>query len=436
MPGNLTSTIQFGKGQRTVNDIFRVSRNSKGRTRHQQVLTEDQFRALVLYECARCDRNHHQFSLIQIEFQGNTEKKRTDELSKRILKRIRTTDEAGWLSAKSLGVFLPETGREGASKFARAVCGDFPYQIYTYPDFRTVESAEKDTNMRQDNDNNKNDRRTGDMTQHENGKNRGISDNLRQSNPPCRVSITQDVESVIHPKGLPAWKRLIDILGAATVLTLSSPLFLMVAAHIKVVSKGPVFFKQERIGYLGCPFTIYKFRTMKTDANCKVHEDHLKNLIDSDKVLTKLDEGNDSRLIPFAGVIRKSCLDELPQLINVLKGDMSLVGPRPLLSYEAEEFTAWQRQRMHAVPGMTGLWQVSGKNRLTFSQMMRLDACYSKNATLLIDMTIFLKTIPAIFAQVSNFAQQKVPGQGKEHEKRSVSIWNRSVSSLMRQLFL
>ena len=248
-----------------------------------------------------------------------------------------------------------------------------------------------------------------------------------------RAAVTQEMEIVLDPKAFSVWKRTVDIIGSLTALILFSPLFLIITVYIKMVSRGPALYQQERIGYLGRPFTIYKFRTMRTDADCNVHKSHLKELIGRNKVLTKLDDKEDGRLIPLAKLIRKSCLDEFPQLLNVLRGEMSLVGPRPLLSYEVEEFTAWQRQRMHTLPGMTGLWQVSGKNRLTFNQMMRLDARYSRRHSLTMDFLIFMMTIPAIVGQLIGLGDGKAALQPA---RRSLSLVRSTLSNIVRQVFL
>jgi lipopolysaccharide/colanic/teichoic acid biosynthesis glycosyltransferase len=178
----------------------------------------------------------------------------------------------------------------------------------------------------------------------------------------------------------------------------------LVAIFIKIVSPGPIFFKQERIGYEGKPFTFIKFRTMKHNAATGKHQQHLKNLILSDcddndcGAMVKLE--NDPQIIPFGKILRKTCIDEIPQLINVLRGEMSLVGPRPSIPYEVEHYLRWHDGRFDAVPGMTGLWQVSGKNRLTFKEMVRLDIRYTRQMSFWMDMKIICKTPFAIAGQV------------------------------------
>lgn len=205
---------------------------------------------------------------------------------------------------------------------------------------------------------------------------------------------------------VPRWKRGMDIVGSVVGLVLFSPIFLLTVILIKAISPGPVFFKQERVGHGGKLFFCWKFRTMKIDADSSVHEKHVRNLINGkaskgdEKLLVKLDSHDDSRIIPFGGILRISGLDELPQLINVLRGEMSLVGPRPCLAYEAQEYLPWQRQRFDAVPGLTGLWQVSGKNKTTFTEMVRLDIAYEREKSFLLDIKLLFKTLPAIVTQV------------------------------------
>jgi len=202
------------------------------------------------------------------------------------------------------------------------------------------------------------------------------------------------------------WKRSMDVVGSLLGILLLSPLFLLIAILIKVGSRGPAFFSQERTGHGGKQFICFKFRTMEVDADISRHRDHVRKLIKSsasnggEKPLVKLDSSGDSRIIPLGRIFRQSGLDELPQLINVLRGEMSLVGPRPCLAYEAEEYFLWQRRRFDAVPGMTGLWQVSGKNKTTFAEMVRLDIAYEERKSFWLDVKLLLGTLPAIVVQV------------------------------------
>ncbi len=212
-------------------------------------------------------------------------------------------------------------------------------------------------------------------------------------------------------EGLPRWKRVLDLM----LLLVAAPGVLLVggivAAIIKCGSPGPVFFRQTRVGFRGRKFTIYKFRTMQVDAETETHKRHLHQLIKSRRPMIKLDARKDPRLIPLGSVLRACGLDELPQLINVLRGDMSWVGPRPCIPYEYEMYSDWHRRRFNAVPGLTGLWQVSGKNRTSFEEMIQLDIRYSEQLNLGLDLKIILKTVPALWTQYADLraAQRKEP---------------------------
>ncbi len=199
--------------------------------------------------------------------------------------------------------------------------------------------------------------------------------------------------------GIPGWKRALDVTAITLALPALIPVAAVVAAIVNCSSPGPVLFQQERVGYRGRRFRCYKFRTMFCGARSAAHEEYLRQVMQSDAPMTKMDQG-DSRIIPFGKFLRASGLDELPQLINVLKGEMSLVGPRPCLPYEAENYFPWQRERFRAAPGLTGLWQVSGKNRTTFTRMIQLDIEYARRQSLWLDLKIIFKTIPALIGQI------------------------------------
>jgi exopolysaccharide production protein ExoY len=208
---------------------------------------------------------------------------------------------------------------------------------------------------------------------------------------------------------VPRWKRALDISLVVAALPLLIPLALAIAGIIRLVSKGPIFFEQERIGRDGQKFLCFKFRTMSISANTVLHQGHLRQLIQSDSPMTKMDAHGDTRIIPLGVFIRALGLDELPQLINVVRGEMSIVGPRPCLPYEFELYLPWQRERCKVAPGLTGLWQVSGKNKTTFSEMIRLDIEYSRRCNLLMDIGIIFKTIPVLFSQASNAQKKRMP---------------------------
>jgi lipopolysaccharide/colanic/teichoic acid biosynthesis glycosyltransferase len=196
-----------------------------------------------------------------------------------------------------------------------------------------------------------------------------------------------------------ALKRSIDIAGSLAVLVLLSPLFLLIALIVKLTSRGPVLFRQTRLGRLGKKFTFLKFRSMYVNNDAEIHKKYVQNLIER-----KVNESagtfkikNDPRITAFGRFLRKSSLDELPQFINVLKGEMSLVGPRPPIPYEFEKYSLWHRRRILEVkPGITGEWQVNGRSRTTFDEMVRMDLRYIQNQSVWGDLKILLKTPLAV----------------------------------------
>jgi lipopolysaccharide/colanic/teichoic acid biosynthesis glycosyltransferase len=196
------------------------------------------------------------------------------------------------------------------------------------------------------------------------------------------------------------WKRTLDVILILLVLPLLIPLALLLVLLIRRGSRGPVLFRQERIGHQGRRFMCFKFRTMFVDADTITHQGHLLQLMQSNAPMMKMDSRGDPRIMPFGVLLRASGLDELPQLINVLRGEMSLVGPRPCLPYEYDNYLPWQKERFETVPGLTGLWQVSGKNKTTFVEMIQLDIKYAKNKTLWWDLKIILMTVPALVIQM------------------------------------
>jgi lipopolysaccharide/colanic/teichoic acid biosynthesis glycosyltransferase len=195
----------------------------------------------------------------------------------------------------------------------------------------------------------------------------------------------------------PFWKRAMDIIISSTMLISLAPVLLIIYFSIKVASPGPAFFKQRRVGYLGKVFYMYKFRTMNVNISDKAHQEQTCAEIKNNLTFRKVE--NDPRIFPLGKLLRESCLDELPQLFNVLKGEMSLVGPRPELPYAVQEFKCWHCSRLNVLPGITGLWQINGKNSTTFEQMVRYDINYTRNRSITLDIQILLLTIPAIISQ-------------------------------------
>jgi len=200
-------------------------------------------------------------------------------------------------------------------------------------------------------------------------------------------------------------KRTVDLVGSATALILCSPLFLCIALAVKLTSKGPVFYRQQRVGRYGQTFTFLKFRSMYVNNDSNVHREFVTRLIASPSGETKQGESGegvfkltaDKRITRVGGLLRRMSLDELPQFLNVLNGEMSLVGPRPPIPYELAAYQTWHRQRLLAVkPGITGLWQVMGRSTVRFDEMVRLDLRYASTWTPWLDVKILLRTPGAV----------------------------------------
>ena len=334
-------------------------------------------KGILQYERSRADREGGFFTLVLFRCQGGPAAQQ--RLIKILRKGTRLIDHLGWYDESTLCVVLTATDIERADLFEKKIRSivelehpngtrpQYTSEMVRYPDVAgcSEEYSACDEKLYQ-----------------RNGLQ--IEKNLLQ-----RFSM-----------GMPVWKRMLDICGSLFGLAVLSPLFIFVALHIKRVSPGPVFYTQQRVGFKGRNFTFFKFRSMHADNNESFHSNHATEFINNCEVpMVKLDDC-DPRIIPGGKFLRKSCIDELPQLINVLKGDMSLVGPRPCIPYEAEEYLRWHTQRFDIYPGMTGLWQVSGKNKLTFREMIALDILYSRKMSLLFDLRLIFMTIPAIFAMV------------------------------------
>ena len=390
----------------------------------QKVHSVERFRDILERERARADRNGHQFSVVAFNIDDpEADSTNAKQLASVLLKRKRFTDELGWFDSHRMATLLPETTASGAKSLAEDVCQILTtptsppkYTIYTYPskELNDVDGHSKQLHLK-------------DFFPERGIKSHSVSRSSKQDISSCPPSQAEQgtpgiahqskvsaepMEQLFHHQ-MPFWKRAMDVVGAAVALIVFSPLMLLVALIIKVVSPGPVFFKQDRIGYRGKPFTMWKFRTMKVGVDVHTHQQHVVKLIrsseqscqNSAKSMIKLN--NESQIIPFGRILRRTYVDELPQLINVLRGEMSLIGPRPPIAYEVEEYMRWHYGRINAVPGMTGLWQVSGKNRLTFDEMTRLDIRYWRKKSLWLDIKIIMMTPIVIIFQVMDSLQNE-----------------------------
>lgn len=212
------------------------------------------------------------------------------------------------------------------------------------------------------------------------------------------AGLGESLPSIGRP-GLPRWKRGFDLALVILSAPLWAPIFGVTAVLIKLISPGPILYRQERVGLGGMPFTIMKFRSMKVNSETQTHEEYVQSLMQNGAAMHKLDD-RDSRLIPLGRLMRASGLDELPQIYNVIVGEMSLVGPRPCTILEFSRYQSWQKERVNAAPGLTGYWQVHGKNRTTFNQMIRMDLHYVTAKSLRLDCEIILRTPFALARQV------------------------------------
>jgi lipopolysaccharide/colanic/teichoic acid biosynthesis glycosyltransferase len=366
--------------------------NLKSAATENGILSEKAFLRILERERARSDRYGNMFSLIIFET-GNSNGHRPNALVPVdiLLNRLRPTDEVGWYRKARLGVILPCTPYEGALKLADDICRQIrnrkqkipAFEVLIYPADRLEKVDRKSQNH---------------FLEKDECVLSGFVENQTQSVEIGDCRGLAEKSYLLFTQELPMWKRAIDIFGSLFGLLMLSPLFLALAVLIKIVSPGPVFFAQKRIGYLGRSFTMFKFRTMNVNADTSPHENHVTDLIQNGKPLIKMD-GRDPRIFPLGKFLRLTGLDELPQLVNVLRGEMSLVGPRPELPCSLQYCEPWQTRRFDTKPGLSGLWQVSGKTKTTFTEMMRLDISYVKKRSFWLDVLILLKTLPTILAE-------------------------------------
>ena len=228
--------------------------------------------------------------------------------------------------------------------------------------------------------------------------------------------------SATSVRSVPGWKAGLDITCILLLLPLWLPLMILLMLVTRIASPGPIFYRQKRVGLDGRHFSIWKFRTMRLSAETQPHERYFENLMRVDRPMTKLDAYGDPRLAPFGRVLRASGLDELPQIFNVLHGEMSLVGPRPCTPNEFAHYEQWQRRRVNCLPGLTGYWQVNGKNKTTFRQMIVMDLVYLKNMSIWLDLKIMLKTGTVMAGQMCESHQAPHRSRQKDGSPGSQTI--------------
>jgi len=346
---------------------FRKAKAKASRNRRIEdgyLLSEGQFRAEVTRERIRADRNTSQFSILAIELPADRSSRRDYiKLSRLLRRRLRLTDSAGYLANGRVAALLPETPKTGAWKVASDICDVYPVgserpncEVYVYPEEGTPSN-----------------------------------DKTRQVRELPLTSLSAELDSLfVQPT--PMVKRAVDVLGASLGLLAALPFLLVVGLVIKLTSPGPVFFTQLREGMGGRRFRMFKLRSMCVDADKSQAE--LRAYSVQDGPAFKM--WHDPRTTWIGRILRRTSLDEVPQLWNVLLGDMSLVGPRPLPVEESLQCKPWQRRRLAVLPGLTCVWQVRGRSTVTFEDWMRMDLEYLRHRSLSYDVRLMLSTIPTL----------------------------------------
>ena len=360
------------------------------------------FEAVLHHERNRADRDDNDFSLVLVKVRAN-DSRTPKRLARSIIQRLRAIDEVGWYAEGCLCVLLPNTDNEGGQIFesnVRRLAEDagipIVSRVYTYPSQWQIDAqvASSHPGPRLANASVPRASDSNQVVPHQGLTPRdlipfvlsGLVDGLETE------ALGLDAVESLLARPLPLWKRFIDILIAGSALLALAPLMAIITVMIRRSSDGPIMFGQWRAGLGGRPFWIYKFRTMVPDAEGL--KASLRSKSEQDGPAFKMK--HDPRITPIGRLLRTTSLDELPQLWNVLKGDMSLVGPRPLPLDESAACKQWQKRRLDLTPGLTCIWQVKGRSRVTFTEWMRMDLAYARTRSLISDLKIILSTIPSV----------------------------------------
>lgn len=355
----------------------------------KNLISEESFRTLISVERKRTERSGKPFMVMLLDvsvFSGKFNRNFIDKaaqqlyfnkVSQALTEVTRDIDIKGWYeNGKAIGILYTEISTDGVNKIVQKVQECLQKKI-------DMEYASKIT-----------------MSCHWYPTDDTLTSNDTKQifyHDIARLSANKKMGSVI--------KRSIDLFGSLFGLLIFSPVFIFASILIKLTSKGPVFFRQERVGKGGKVFKIYKFRTMTVSNDVSQHREYMKQFINGTAEAVADETGqkvfkltNDARITSIGKILRKTSLDEVPQFINVLLGDMSMVGPRPPIPYEVEEYDLWHQRRVLEVkPGITGYWQVEGRSTTSFEGMVRMDIRYSKQQSPLLDMKVILKTPIVLF---------------------------------------
>jgi exopolysaccharide biosynthesis polyprenyl glycosylphosphotransferase len=351
------------------------------------ILNAEAFRRMIALERKRSERSRKPFMLLLLDMGDRLPSEKNGKILGKILAALsgstRDTDVTGWYANNCVvGVMFTEVATGDSSSVPSTIIA------------RVTETLRKNLTLEQFN--------RVSLSFHVFPEDWNHDGEQGPRNPTLYPDLSQREDA---RKTFRVMKRMMDILGSVLALVLFSPVFLIIAIAVKATSQGPVFFRQRRVGQNGNSFVFLKFRSMYVNNNAAVHKEYVQRLI-AGKADKQPSEGDgqavykltrDSRITRVGSFLRKTSLDELPQFVNVLKGEMSLVGPRPPVPYEVEAYDIWHRRRLlEARPGITGLWQVSGRSRVTFDDMVRLDLHYARTWSLWMDIKILLRTPAAV----------------------------------------
>ncbi len=365
------------------------------------LLSDEDFRFAADCERMRVDRNGSVLSLLLVQLHKQNAKDR--EFFTRLLEgRLRVTDTPGRLDDGRIAILLPDTSAEGAWKVAADISEIYPTgpsrpecEVLVYPTKKGPTKKgpnkkgpiKKEPNKRSDRDD---DSAEGYDSSDE------LPEELEQEVAgSCAQNGSKKTDEFFFAKSLPLWKRSLDILGGSLGLLASLPILAVAAVTVKATSPGSALFRQQREGQGGKPFTMWKLRTMQVDAEEK--KQALRKLSQQDGPAFKME--NDPRTTSVGRFLRWTSMDELPQFWNVIRGEMSLVGPRPLPVEESAACESWHRRRLQVRPGMTCTWQVCERGNVSFDDWVRMDLRYAKKLSLLEDMRLLIMTLPSLLMQ-------------------------------------
>jgi exopolysaccharide biosynthesis polyprenyl glycosylphosphotransferase len=352
---------------------------------HDRILPEAYFHRMICLERKRAERSGNPFLLMLLDTGKNFASDKNGKVLENVLAALalstRDTDLTGWYRGHEvLGIMFTEISPD----FEKSILATILIRLSSaLRDCLTLEQFSQIT-----------------ITFHL------FPEHWDEHHPPTDPNLSALYPDLRRESMRKRWsrtmKRALDIIGSLFAILAFSPAFLAIACAVKLTSRGPILFRQQRVGRFGGRFTFFKFRSMYVNNSSEIHKQYVKKLIAGQ---AESKEGgvfkitDDPRITPVGRWLRRTSLDELPQFFNVLRGDMSLVGPRPPLPYEVEAYDVWHRRRLlEAKPGITGLWQVNGRCRTRFDEMVRLDLRYARRQSLLLDLKILLRTPAAVFS--------------------------------------